>query len=87
MPVCRRDRRQLPQRRHREGVGEQVERIVIVVAVAPPRVRETAIAHQIPIGIKIGIAAKGMNGHIAKPVDAEKVEKTICSVLGSQSEQ
>ena len=31
--------------------------------------------------------AKGMNGHIAKPVDAEKVEKTICSVLGSQSEQ
>ena len=26
--------------------------------------------------------AKGMNGHIAKPVDAEKVEKTICSVLG-----
>ena len=29
----------------------------------------------------------GMNGHIAKPVDAEKVEKTICSVLGSQSEQ
>ena len=29
MPVCRRDRRQLPQRRHREGVGEQVERIVI----------------------------------------------------------
>ena len=30
---------------------------------------------------------KGMNGHIAKPVDAEKVEKTICSVLGSQSEQ
>ena len=30
--------------------------------------------------------AKGMNGHIAKPVDAEKVEKTICSVLGSQSE-
>ena len=27
--------------------------------------------------------AKGMNGHIAKPVDAEKVEKTICSVLGS----
>ena len=31
--------------------------------------------------------AKGMNGHIAKPVGAEKVEKTICSVLGSQSEQ
>lgn len=31
--------------------------------------------------------AKGMNGHIAKPVDAEKVEKTICGVLGSQSEQ
>ena len=29
----------------------------------------------------------GMNEHIAKPVDAEKVEKTICSVLGSQSEQ
>ena len=25
--------------------------------------------------------AKGMNGHIAKPVDAEKVEKTICGVL------
>ena len=25
--------------------------------------------------------AKGMNGHIAKPVDAEKVEKTICSVF------
>ena len=31
--------------------------------------------------------AKGMNGHIAKPVGAEKVEKTICSVLGSQREQ
>ena len=31
--------------------------------------------------------AKGMNGHIAKPVGAEKVEKTICSVLGTQSEQ
>lgn len=31
--------------------------------------------------------AKGMNGHIAKPVNVEKVEKTICSVLGSQSEQ
>jgi len=31
--------------------------------------------------------AKGMKGHIEKPVDAEKVEKTICSVLGSQSEQ
>ena len=25
--------------------------------------------------------AKGMNGHISKPVDAEKVEKTICGVL------
>ena len=26
--------------------------------------------------------AKGMNGHIAKTMQAEKVEKTICSVLG-----
>ena len=25
--------------------------------------------------------AKGMNGHIAKPVDAEKVKKTILSAL------
>ena len=31
--------------------------------------------------------AKGMNGHIAKPVDAEKVEKTICGVLDRRSEQ
>ena len=31
--------------------------------------------------------AKGMNGHIAKPVDAEKVEKTICEVLSRRSEQ
>ena len=31
--------------------------------------------------------AKGMNGHIAKPVDAEKVEKTICGVLSRRSEQ
>ena len=31
--------------------------------------------------------AKGMNGHIAKPVDAEKVEKTICRVLDRRSEQ
>ena len=29
----------------------------------------------------------GMNEHIAKPVDAEKVEKTICGVLSRQSEQ
>ena len=25
--------------------------------------------------------AKGMNGHIAKPVDAEKVKKTILSAI------
>ena len=31
--------------------------------------------------------AKGMNVHIAKPVDAEKVEKTICGVLSRRSEQ
>ena len=31
--------------------------------------------------------AKGMNGHIAKPVAAEKVEKTILSVLSRRSEQ
>ena len=31
--------------------------------------------------------AKGMNGHIAKPVDAEKVEKTIYLVLSRQSKQ
>ena len=30
---------------------------------------------------------KGMNGHIAKPVDAEKVKKTILSALSRQSEQ
>ena len=30
---------------------------------------------------------KGMNGHIAKPVAAEKVEKTILSVLSRRSEQ
>ena len=30
---------------------------------------------------------KGMNGHIAKPVDAEKVKKTIFSALSRQSEQ
>ena len=29
----------------------------------------------------------GMNGHIAKPVDAEKVKKTILSALSRQSEQ
>ena len=31
--------------------------------------------------------AKGMNGHIAKPVAAEKVEKTILSALNRRSEQ
>ena len=31
--------------------------------------------------------AKGMNGHIAKPVAAEKVEKTILSALSRRSEQ
>lgn len=31
--------------------------------------------------------AKGMNGHIAKPVAAEKVEKTILSALRRRSEQ
>ena len=31
--------------------------------------------------------AKGMNGHIAKPVAAEKVEKTILLALGRRSEQ
>ena len=31
--------------------------------------------------------AEGMNGHIAKPVDAEKVKKTILSALSRQSEQ
>ena len=29
----------------------------------------------------------GMNAHIAKPVDAEKVKKTILSALSRQSEQ
>ena len=31
--------------------------------------------------------AKGMNGHIAKPVAAEKVEKTILSALSRRCEQ